>query len=148
MYKTDMIIIVSLLFYTCFNMSVSVIDSYICAMILEEDIMLSIVQYDFKSYLCIYLPKNQIIFWDSDIYIYKTIFTVLNKISENTYIVSKAEYSKSSDPARMISIESLISLYSFMTSKYHIPKRLYKKKSKFAKPTYFDVKNSFLVVLE
>lgn len=129
-------------------MSVSVIDSYICAMILEKDIMSSIVKYDFKSYLCIYLPKNQIIFWDGDIYIYKTIFTVLNKISENTYIVSKAEYSKSSDPARMISIESLISLYSFMTYKYSIPKSMYVKKSKFSKPTVFDVKNSFLVVLE
>ena len=133
---------------TSLSTSASVIDSYICAMILKEDIMLSIVQYDFKSYLCIYLPKNQIIFWDSDIYIFKTIFTVLNKISENTYIVSKAEYMKSSDPARMISIESLMSLYSFMTSKYHIPKRLYMKKSKFSKPTVFDVKNSFLVVLE
>jgi hypothetical protein len=129
-------------------MSVSVIDSYICAMILEKDIMLSIVKYDFKSYLCIYLPKNQIIFWDGDIYIYKTIFTVLNKISDNTYIVSKAEYSKSSDPARMISIESLISLYSFMTSKCHSQKSLYIKKSKFTKPTVFDVNNSFLVVLE
>jgi hypothetical protein len=128
--------------------SVSVIDSYICAMILKEDIMLSIVQYDFKSYLCIYLPKNGVIFWDSDIYIFKTIFTVLNKISENTYIVSKAEYSKSSDPARMISIESLVSLYSFMTSKHHIPKRLNMKKSRFSKPTLFDVKNRFLVVLE
>ena len=127
---------------------VSVIDSYICAMILEEDIMLSIVQYDCKSYLCIYLPKNQIIFWDGDIYIYKTIFTVLNKISENTYIVSKAVYSKPSDPSRMISIESLISLYSFMTSKYNTSKCLYMKKTKFAKPTVFDVKNSFLVVLE
>jgi hypothetical protein len=148
MYIIDLFIIINLLFCSCFNMSVSVIDSYICAMILEEDIMLSIVQYDFKSYLCIYLPKNQIVFWDSDIYIFKTIFTVLNKISENTYIVSKAEYSKSSDPARMISIESLISLYSFMTSKYHIPKRIYMKKNRFCKPTFFDVKNSFLVVLE
>ena len=106
-------------------MSVSVIDSYICAMILEKDITLSIEKYDFKSYLCIYLPKNGVIFWDGDIYIYKTIFTVLNKISHNTYIVSKAEYSKSSDPARMISIESLISLYSFMTTKYHSPKSMY-----------------------
>ena len=129
-------------------MSVSVIDSYICAMILEKDITLSIVKYDLKSYLCIYLPKNQIIFWDGDIYIYKTIFTVLNKISDNTYIVSKAEYSKSSDPTRMISIETLISLYSFMTSKYHSPKSMYMKKSKFSKPTVFDIKNSFLVVLE
>lgn len=128
-------------------MSVSVIDSYICAMILEKDITLSIVQYDCKSYLCIYLPKNGVIFWDGDIYIYKTIFTVLNKISDNTFIVSKAEYSKSSDPARMISIESLISLYSFMT-KHHSTKSMYMKKSKFSKPTVFDVNNSFLVVLE
>jgi hypothetical protein len=130
------------------SVSVSVIDSYICAMILKEDIMLSIVQYDFKSYLCIYLPKNGVIFWDSDIYIFKTIFTVLNKISENTYIVSKAEYIKSSDPARMISIESLISLYSFMASKNHISKNMYKKKNRFSKPTIIDVKNTFLVVLE
>lgn len=124
-------------------MSVSEIDTFVCARILDEEIKMSIVEYDFKSYLCIYLPKNEVIFWDNNIYIFETVFFVLKKTYNETYIVSKAQYKKPSVISRMISIDSLMSLYSFMSFKTPICPR----KTKFTYPTFFDVKDSFMVVL-
>lgn len=130
------------------------IDTIICNRILDNEIKVSIVRYNFKSYLGVYLTKNESFFWDNSIYIYgiKLKFIVLGKISKNIYIVSKTQNDNPSKNINMVSIRALMSLYSF--KKDYIPRCIipssftFKLKNRFCHPTNFNVSNCFLVILE
>jgi hypothetical protein len=79
-----------------------------------------IQHFGLNDYLCIDLPKNLVVHYDNDLFIFKTIFIVDKKISDDMYIVSKAQYKRSSTEDRMITIKSLLSLDNFLRSNYRI----------------------------
>lgn len=96
------------------------IDTYIVALIFKGVINMYIQYFGLSDYLCIEIPKNLVVYYNNDLYIFKTIFTVEKRISDDMYIVSKAQYDKALNEDRMITLKSLLSLDNFMKSKYRI----------------------------
>jgi hypothetical protein len=96
------------------------IDTYIVALIFKGVINMYIQYFGLSDYLCIEIPKNSVAYYDNNLYIFKTIFTVEKKISDDMYIVSKAQYEKAVNEERMITIKSLLSLDNFLRSNYRI----------------------------
>lgn len=107
-------------YYVFFVIMSAKIDTYIVALIFKGVITMYIQYFGLSDYLCIEIPKNSVVYYDNNLYIFKTIFTVEKKISDDMYIVSKAQYEKAVNEERMITIKSLLSLDNFLRSNYRI----------------------------
>jgi hypothetical protein len=99
---------------------VAKIDTFIVGLILKNEIKMTRMQYDYKEYMCITLPKKNAVFWCDDdklaIYMYQTRFFIVEQASPDFYIVSNAQYKNSRDDERMLSINTVASLNSFVNS--------------------------------
>jgi hypothetical protein len=81
---------------------------------------MSRMEYDYKEYMCITIPKQNAVFWCDDdklaIYVYQTRFFIVDQASPDFYIVSNAQYKNSRDDERMLTINTVASLNSFVNS--------------------------------
>lgn len=90
------------------------IDKKIAGLCINGKLQIYIQQFGFNDYFCIDLPKNKKDKKkDKNLKILNTIFVVEKKISDDMYIVSKAQSTYRHVYAyRMITIDRLLSLYA------------------------------------